>query len=170
VAGALSLSGLDVLSVDAYSSDDGMALEVFRVASPHGHPPEWERLEAGVRRALAGKLALDARIGERARDTFTGKPKVKAATPAVPSVEVDNDLSATATVVEVRAPDAVGLLYRITRALAELELDIRSAKVQTLGHEVVDAFYVTGADGRKVTDAEHLQELERALLAVLDDG
>jgi len=170
VAGALSLSGLDVLSVDAYSSDDGMAVEVFRVASPHGHPPEWERLTNGIRRALAGRLALDARIGERARDGFSAKPRAKAATPAVPSVRIDNDSSATATVIEVRAPDAVGLLYRVTRALAELDLDIRSAKVQTLGHEVVDAFYVRDALGEKVTDAEHLRELERALMAVLSEG
>jgi [protein-PII] uridylyltransferase len=170
VAGAISLSGLDVLAVDAHSSDDGMAVEVFKVASPHGHAPEWERITNGVRRALAGRLALDARIGERARDSFITRPRIKAATPAVPSVHVDNDTSATATVIEVRAPDAVGLLYRVTRALAELDLDIRHAKVQTLGHEVVDSFYVRDALGEKVTDPDHLRELERALLAVLSEG
>jgi [protein-PII] uridylyltransferase len=73
-------------------------------------------------------------------------------------------------VVEVRAPDAVGLLYRVTRALAELDLDIRHAKIQTLGHEVVDSFYVRDALGEKVTDADHLRELERALMAVLTEG
>ncbi len=70
--------------------------------------------------------------------------------------------------VEVRAPDAVGVLYRITRALAEADLDVRRAKVSTLGHEVVDAFYVVDREGRKVTDPDHLAEVERAILAALD--
>jgi [protein-PII] uridylyltransferase len=79
-------------------------------------------------------------------------------------VRVDNHASASATVVEVRAPDRLGVLYRITRALADLDLDIRMAKVSTLGHEVVDVFYVRTATGGKLVDREHVQELERAIL------
>jgi [protein-PII] uridylyltransferase len=72
-----------------------------------------------------------------------------------------------ATVVDVRAPDAMGSLYRITRALSEMDLDIRHAKVSTLGHEVVDAFYVVDANGAKVVDAEHIAELQAAILVEL---
>ena len=61
---------------------------------------------------------------------------------------VDNHASRDATVVEVHAVDAIGVLYRITRALAELDLDIVSAKVQTLGERVVDAFYVRDRPAR----------------------
>ena len=68
--------------------------------------------------------------------------------------------------IEVRAPDAVGLLYRVTSALAEMDLDIRSAKVQTLGDHVVDAFYVQDLSGGKV-EAPALDEVERALLHAL---
>ena len=50
----------------------------------------------------------------------------------------------------MRAPDRIGTLYRITRALADLDLDIRHAKVATLGHEVVDTFYVVDQDGAKI--------------------
>jgi [protein-PII] uridylyltransferase len=82
-------------------------------------------------------------------------------------VTLDNDASATATVVEVRAPDRTGTLYRITRALADLELDIRHAKVASLGHEVVDAFYVVDAAGDKLTDPDHMREVERAVLVEL---
>ncbi|MGH8998230.1 MAG: hypothetical protein ACRDY7_02460, partial [Acidimicrobiia bacterium] len=59
------------------------------------------------------------------------------------------------------------VLYRITRALAELSLDVRLARATTLGHEVVDAFYVVDADGAKLTDADHLAEVRRGLLAAL---
>jgi len=64
--------------------------------------------------------------------------------------------------------EALGLLERICRALGEIDLDVRSAKVQTLGDRVVDAFYVRGADGAKVTDPRHMAEVERALLHALD--
>jgi [protein-PII] uridylyltransferase len=77
---------------------------------------------------------------------------------------MDNDASPRATVIEVRAPDAVGLLYRVTASMAELEIDIRSAKIQTLGDHVVDAFYVRDLAGGKLTDPATLVEVERALL------
>ena len=62
-----------------------------------------------------------------------------------------------------------GLLYRITRAMAELGLDIRSARVQTLGHRVVDAFYVVDSAGAKVTDRSHQGEVERAILHAIHE-
>ena len=62
-------------------------------------------------------------------------------------MSVDNEASETATVVEVRAPDEIGLLHRITRALFEADLDVVSARVSTLGEIVVDAFYVRESDG-----------------------
>jgi [protein-PII] uridylyltransferase len=165
VAGAVALNGLDVRSAAAASSDDGMAVEVLDVEPAFGRAPDWERVRADIERALAGRLALDARLSERARTYAPRRPV--AARPAEARVLFDNDASAVATVVEVRAPDAVGVLYRITRALAEADLDVRRAKVSTLGHEVVDAFYVVDAGGQKVTDPEHLAEVERAILAAL---
>ena len=165
VAGTLSLHGLDVRSAAVASSDDGMAVEVFEVESAFGSPPQWPRVTADVERALRGRLALDARLTERAR--VYARRRASAARPAEPRVLFDNDATAAATVVEVRAPDDVGVLYRITRALADADLDVRRAKVSTLGHEVVDAFYVVDSEGRKVEDEEHLAEVERAILDAL---
>ena len=85
----------------------------------------------------------------------------------MPEVVVDNDASADATVVEVRGPNAVGALYRIARALLVCRLDVRHAKVLTLGHEIVDSFYVVDVEGRKVEDRDRLEELERAVLSEL---
>ena len=69
-----------------------------------------------------------------------------------------------ATVLEVSCPDGVGVLYRITRAFTELDLNIVKARVQTLGSDVVDAFYVLDVNGRKIQDPNHLKEIELAVL------
>lgn len=162
VAGVLSLSGLTVLEAAAHSDDNGMALEQFRVRSNFGDEVPWERVTRDLERALDGRLALEARLAERS-STYR-RPRRLPGLVTHPEVIVDNDISHDATVIEVRAPDGVGVLWRITRALHDLDLDIRSAKIQTIGTDAVDSFYVRDAEGRKVTDHEHLSEIERALL------
>lgn len=163
VAGAVALNGLAVLEAAAYTHDNGMALESFRVEASTGPTIAWDRVCDDVEQALRGRLALKARLDERAR-RYRGAGD----SPMATTVRFDLELSDWATVVEVHATDAVGLLYRITQAVAELDLDIRSAKVQTLGASVVDSFYFVDGAGRKVTDRLHLDEVERAVVAALD--
>jgi [protein-PII] uridylyltransferase len=167
VAGVLSLHGLTVLEAATTTDDADMALEVFRVESNHGPIVQWERVIRDLERALDGRLALEARLADRAK--VYASPRRLPGLVTHPDVVVDNELSHSATVLEVHAPDAVGVLWRITRALHELDLDITSAKVQTLGTDAVDSFYVIDAEGRKVTDAVYLDEIERALLFALGD-
>jgi [protein-PII] uridylyltransferase len=164
VAGVLALHGLDVRSASV-AGEDGMAVEVFEVETPFG-APDWTKVEADLRRATSGRLALDARLAERAR-AYGARRATAAVGPGGPRVHFDNDASATATVVEVRAPDRIGVLYRITRALAECDLDVRTALVATLGAEVVDAFYVMATDNGKITDPDELREIEQAVLGEL---
>ena len=83
---------------------------------------------------------------------------------APPWVLWDDSASQHSSVVEVRTHDSVGLLYRLTRALADLGLDVRSARMSTLGAEVVDAFYVVDGDGRPIDDAGRRTVVEQALL------
>jgi [protein-PII] uridylyltransferase len=161
VTGVLALHGLGVLDA-AVTSLDGMALEVLRVESSFGPTITWDKVEADLAKVLEGRLALEARLAERAR-AYGSRP-AKAPMQAPPRIHVDNDASHAATVIEVHAPDSMGVLYRITRALADLQLDIVSAKVQTLGDRVVDAFYVRGPSGGKLEDPAVIVEVERALL------
>jgi [protein-PII] uridylyltransferase len=161
VAGVLSIHGLDVLGAQAHSDEQGMAANEFRVAPPPDGVIDWTRVAGDLDRAIAGQLAIEARLAERAR-TYRRRRDLAAGAVRT-SVRIDNEASSNATVVEVRAPDRVGLLYRITKAIADLGLDIRHARVQTMGPEVVDSFYVRYGDG-KVRDEYHVAELERALL------
>jgi [protein-PII] uridylyltransferase len=164
IAGVLSLNGADVLEASAHT-EDGMALEVYRVRGAFDGGIKWERIERDVLDAISGRLALRARLADRAR-TYPA-PRPTAARPTTPRVLVDNHTSDLATVVEVQAPDGIGVLYRLTQALLEVDLDIVSAKVQTLGSDAVDAFYVRDRDGSKVTDSAYLAEIERAILHAL---
>ena len=160
IAGVLALNGHDVIGADAFS-EDGRALSVFSVAEKSYDLPKWEEISQQVQLALDGRLDLAVRLGERSRIYISASTSAK---PFEPKVEVDNLTSDFATVLEVSCPDGVGVLYRITRAFAELDLNIVRARVQTLGSDVVDAFYVLDAKGRKIQDLDHLEEIELAVL------
>ena len=165
LTGVLCLHGLEVVAADLWSTRGGsglMAVDTFVFHRGAGGEPDWAKFRADLERAIEGGLALEARIAARARDY--GSLLHGIGRPIAPTVVVDNDASAEASVVEVRGPDAVGALYRIARALSEMRLDIRHAKVLTLGHEIVDSFYVVDMHGKKLTDPERISELERAVL------
>ncbi|MGH9134098.1 MAG: [protein-PII] uridylyltransferase, partial [Ilumatobacteraceae bacterium] len=167
VAGVLSLHGLDVLSAQAHSDEPqlgrlGMAASQFRVGLP-AEGFDWEPVRADLLRALAGELAIEARLAERAR-TYRRRRATQAHQPGPPCVVFHDGASSNASVLEVRAPTKIGILHRITKALAELGLDIRHATVQTIGMEVVDTFYVRTWSGELVTDDYHRTEIERAVL------
>jgi [protein-PII] uridylyltransferase len=164
VSGVLALHGLDVVSASAHSTDDGRALAEFHVNDPVRDAAPWDRVERDLLRAFDGRLALQARVADRAR-AYAGRQRAPAPwRPRTATVKFDNEASLAATVIDVHASDGIGVLYRITRALADLDVDIRSARVQTLGAQVVDAFYVVDRHGRKITDPETAAEVERAVV------
>jgi [protein-PII] uridylyltransferase len=82
-------------------------------------------------------------------------------------VRINNDLSPECTIVEVFTIDRRGLLYRLARALHDLKLVIRFAKIGTRVDQVVDVFYVTERDGRKATADDRLEEIRAALMGVI---
>ena len=91
-----------------------------------------------------------------------GSPKYSAK-PVPTKVIFDVESATDATIIEVRTEDHIGVLYHLTRALTEMGLDIRSAKIQTIANEVVDTFYVTSANGPALSES-HCREIETALL------
>jgi [protein-PII] uridylyltransferase len=158
VTGVLALHGLNVRSA-VVAGEDGVAVEIFTVEPSRGRWPSVARLADDLAAIMAGTLSIETQLADRAR---TYRSDRRSITPHLVSTEVtvDNNASATATVVEVRAEDVVGQLHRITQALVECSLDVISAKVSTFGSAVVDAFYVRGPDGGKLTDARHIAALE----------
>jgi [protein-PII] uridylyltransferase len=158
VAGVLALHGLNVLTAQIFTRSDGVGLEVFRVS---GTGERFDRVAQDVDKALRGRISLDVRLDEK-RQQYASRIAKGARKP--PFVRVDNATSDFYTVIEVHAEDRIGLLYAITRALADLELDVHLAKIATYGEDVVDAFYVRDLEGQKVADPEHVREIERTIL------
>ncbi|HEV3281815.1 MAG TPA: [protein-PII] uridylyltransferase [Acidimicrobiales bacterium] len=161
VTGVLAIHGLNVRSA-VVAGDDGVAVEVFTVEPSRGRWPAAARLSDDLAAVMRGTLSVDAQLAKLAH---TYRKERRTATPHLVStqVTVDNNASAASTVVEVRAEDVVGQLHRITRALVDCHLDVISAKVSTFGSAVVDAFYVRGPGGGKLTDPRLVNELELAV-------
>ena len=160
VAGALALNGMDVRAANV-AGEEGVAVEAFTVEVARGTWPDTAKLREDLAAVLTDPMAIGERLSERER--VYPLRRRSAAQPPVSEVTVDNDASETATVLEVRALDEIGLLHRITRALFEADLDVVSARVSTLGEMVVDAFYVRESGGKKLIDAARLSEVTAAI-------
>ncbi|MEV0124574.1 [protein-PII] uridylyltransferase [Streptomyces sp. NPDC050703] len=149
VAGVLALHRLAVRTAElrevALPSgiDTSVLLLSWRVAAEYGSLPQASRLRADLVRALEGSLDIESRLAER----DAAYPRRRGTVAPPPRVTVAPAASRLATVIEVRAQDAPGLLHRIGRALEDAGVRVRSAHVSTLGANAVDAFYVTGLDG-----------------------
>jgi [protein-PII] uridylyltransferase len=164
-AGVLASHRLAVRSANA-ASHGAMAVTSFTVAHLYGEPPDAALVTSELRRVLAGELDVADQLK---RQGLLAAPAASARRPwlAPPKVTLIDDASQTATLVEVRAHDAPGLLWRIGRALGECGLDVRAARVETLGAEAVDVFYVTGDDGHPVTDARTRGQIAARVLSAL---
>jgi [protein-PII] uridylyltransferase len=172
VTGVFALRGLDVRSADV-AGEDGFAVETFVVEPARGRWPDFELVADELEAVMRGTFPLEQRLAEQAR-AYAGGRRAVSPHPVEPRVTVDNAASAGSTVVDVRAVDALGLLHGITAALFSLDLDVVAARVSTLGHEVVDAFYVrdagTGkaATGAKVTEPGRIQAIIDGVARAVD--
>ncbi|WP_031039543.1 [protein-PII] uridylyltransferase [Streptomyces sp. NRRL F-5650] len=156
VAGVLALHRLTVRTAELRSVplpdgvDGSVLLLDWRVAAQYGSLPQAARLRSDLVRALDGTLDIAARLAER----DAAHPRRRGVEPPSPRVTVAPAASRLATVIEVRAQDAPGLLFRLGRALEAAGVRVRSAHVSTLGANAVDAFYVTGHGGAPLPGEE----------------
>jgi [protein-PII] uridylyltransferase len=159
VTGVFALHGLDVRSADVTGEGD-FAVELFVVEPSRGRWPDWKLVADEIDATLRGTLPLEQRLADQAL-AYAGDRRATSARPIPTEVKVVEGASTESTVIEIRATDAVGLLYRITSALFALDLDVVAARVSTFGHEVVDAFYVRDrSSGGKIGDPGRIRRLE----------
>ncbi|MBT9372121.1 [protein-PII] uridylyltransferase [Rhizobium sp. CSW-27] len=168
IAGACAAAGANIADAQIYTTTDGRALDTILI-SREFQDDEDELRRAGtvcrmIEDVLAGKKRLPEVIATRAR----AKKKNKTFT-VHPSVTISNTLSNKFTVIEVEGLDRTGLLADMTVVLADLSLDIHSARITTFGEKVIDTFYVTDLVGQKVTNENRQGTIVQRLKTVISD-
>ncbi|MDA0364930.1 MAG: HD domain-containing protein [Chloroflexi bacterium] len=172
VAGTLASHNASVLGGVAYTREDGMAIEIWHVRDALAHGIDerrWTRILDAIPRALAGDFPIDERVAE-VRATYgaaAGRPAAVAHALAT-TVHIDNSASDQYSVLEVATADRLGLLYGITRALHALAIDIHLAKVNTIGSEVVDAFYIRRENGRRIDSPDEIERVEQRVREAIE--
>ncbi len=166
VAGALAVSGANIVDARIMTMANGMALDTFWVQDSSGgafdRPDKLARLAVHFENVLSGRLKPHLELARPA--AFVSRTSIFTVTPRV---LIDNKASAAHTVIEVNGRDRPGLLFELTRALTGLNLQISSAKISTYGEKVVDVFYVKNIFGLKVEHEGKLSEVRETLLAAL---
>jgi [protein-PII] uridylyltransferase len=163
LTGAISLAAGNIIDARIHTTRDGMAIDNFLVQDSSGGPfadrHQLKRLEEAVLRAVDGDETPMERLESRAL------PLARAEAFNVhPEVFIDNSASNRYTVVEVNARDRAALLSGLARALYDMKATVRSAHIATYGERAVDVFYLTGADGEKISGAARLKALHDRLL------
>ena len=169
IAGALAVSGANIVDAKILTMSNGMALDTFWVQDLAGRsfdrPDKLARLAVIFENVLTGDLKPHHELARP--PAFPSRMHVFT---VMPRVLVDNKASASHTVIEVNGRDRPGLLYELTRELTRLNLQISSAKISTYGEKVVDVFYVKNLFGHKVEQSPKLSQIQKSLEAVLAKG
>lgn len=163
-AGTLAAQNLNIQRAQVFTARNGIMIDTFEVTDPAGslvaHEEVWNAVKAELRDVLAGgKRPPEGRISAYER-VLPGSVEA--------SVSFDNETSGTLTIIDIAARDRVGLLYRVTKTLYDLNLDLASAKIVTEGIRVMDSFYVSDLLRQKITDPERLARIRERLIAVLE--
>jgi [protein-PII] uridylyltransferase len=167
ITGACAAAGGNIMGAQIYTTTDGIALDTILIQREFNTEADelrrGERITGVIRQVLQGKIRLKEAM-QAAR-----KPSAKLkAFQVEPRVIIDNQSSNKHTVIEVNGLDRIGLLYDLTDALFNLNLNIASAHITTYGEKAVDVFYVTDLTGAKIESAPRQSQIERRLITVLD--
>lgn len=169
ISGVLAAMGLHILDAQIVTRHDGVIVDTFQVSDPDyaGVPPAERREHVGraIRSVLLGEEIVEQLMGRSRRlDHQRRLPGGRQST----DVQVDNETSDRATIIDVFAEDRQGLLYVITRAIFTLGLSVQAARISTRLDQVADVFYVTDSKGGKVTDPARLEAIRATLKSEID--
>ncbi len=167
VTGACAALGANIVDAQIYTTKDGMALNSIFIQRKFPNLEDEEnrarRIAATIEKSLRGQIKLPELLKSRDRP----KSRLKAFS-VEPSVIIDNSRSNIFTVLEVRGLDRPGLLFELTHALFELNINVGSAHIATFGERAVDVFYVKDLTGLKITNEQRHLKIKQHLLSVFE--
>lgn len=169
IAGAMAVSGANIVDAKIVTLANGMALDSFWIQESDGAafdtPSKLAKLSAVIEQVLSGRMRLGQELAAR-----KGKLPARARVFKVPPrVIIDNKASSSHTLIEVNGRDRPGLLYDLTSAMTQAGLQIASAHVSTYGERVVDVFYVKDVFGLKIQHERKLEQIRDGVLKALRD-
>ncbi len=162
ICGYFDQAGFSILDAKIHTANNGYALDTFQVSSPD--------LEEHYRELAAMVEAnLDRTIEEPGPLPAPGKGRLSRRVksfPIAPRVDLKPDEKAQRWLLSVSASDRAGLLYLIARVLARHHINLKLAKVTTLGERVEDTFLI---DGPELQQNKAQIAIETELLQALSD-
>jgi [protein-PII] uridylyltransferase len=170
ITGSFSAAGINILSAQIFSREDGIVLDTFYVtdAAAGGMVDREDRVrfEEILKQALVGEgVDFEALIARQksARPLYQSLAGERIPT----RIFFDNGTSQDYTVIDLETEDHLGLLYTASKSLAEVGLNISLAKISTEKGAAIDSFYVVERDGQKVLQAERQKYVAERLLSAL---
>jgi len=166
IAGTLTSQGISILSAQLNTRDDAVVIDTFQVCDEQGQAivdaDVWRRVDRLLASVISGERDLKEILASRHKPT----DELAVSLPA-PRLRIDNEIASQSTVIEVQTQDRPGLGYRIAKALADLGLNILSAKLATERNHAFDVFYVQTREGGKVTSSFQMTEVLERLRSAL---
>ncbi len=169
VTGVMAANQVNILAFEQFFQNKGMVLILLKVTDHMGKVIEEERrlkiLEGDLRQVLQGQIPME-KYTQLHQGRLTQTKRVAQARP--PRVEIDNDVSAYYTVIDIYANDRIGILHDLARMMSQLGLYIEVSKISTKVDQVADVFYVKDIFGHKITDVKKLAQIKNTLMTALN--
>ncbi len=173
LCGVLSASGINIMGARIVTRKDDRVIDVFYVnrlgkSSVEEGDRLWDKVKLDMEGVLAGEIDVEELVSRRKQY----KPVYEKPIPKHPTrIDIDNETSDTATIIDVYTHDRVGLLYDITKTLTKLGLSIDYAKISTKVDQVADVFYVRDViGGDKIYDPESVEKIKTRLLEAIEES
>ena len=167
ISGLVAASGYDIVSAKIITRSDGYALDTFFIQNKEKKPILEDHLRKklvkNISLGLEGNFDIEKALNIKWEEIPARFRAVKAPT----RILVDNKTSENFTILDIKCKNAPGVLYKITKTLTSLGIQINTANVSTYGDRVVDIFYIKNAFGSKIDDERTIEKIKNSISKIL---
>ena len=169
ISGLVASSGYDIVSAKIITRSDGYALDTFFLQNKERKPISdinlRKKLIETITKGLEGNFNIEKALNIKWKEIPARFRAVKAPIRVI----IDNKTSDQYTILDIKCKNAPGVLYKITKIITSLGLQINTANVSTYGDRVVDIFYLKNAFGSKVDDNTTIEKVKNSILEELKE-